>query len=202
MEFLKEVEFWIVLLLTAIFYILFFVSGYIKASWNMTLKKYTGFGIFAYMIFFFYQFGWEAGIFVLIFLLLWAFLSNPFIKYIARKLNPEAYIAFNIIKGIPKQKNSSSFGSNLTEGVVRAEKNILAVRDLEKDEKIISVLKKYNKPPSYIEEIYQILLACGTNNYIALKIASSPNHLNNYLELISKGTSDFDAAFKVAKEVS
>lgn len=201
MEFLKEVEFWIVLFLFSVFYILFFVSGYFKVSWNMNLKKYTGYGLIVYILFFFLQYGWEAGTFSIIFLIIWAFLSNPIIKYIARKLNPEAYTAFNIIKGIPKQKNYSSLEDYLTDGMNKAENNISAVRNLKQDDKLISILKKYNKSSSELEEIYQVLLACGTNNYIAFKVVSNPKHLNNFLELKSKGTSDFDAAFKVVSSV-
>lgn len=201
MEFLKEAEFWIVLFLSSIFCILFFVSGYIKVSWNMKFKNYTGSGLILYLFFFFLQFGWQAGISAIVFLITWAFLSNPIIKYIARKLNPEAFTSFNIIEGIPRQKNYSSLENYLPDAINKAEKNASAVRNLKQDDKLISVLKKYNKPSTELEEIYQVLLACGTNNYIAFKVVSKPKFLNDYLELKSKGMSDFDAAFKIASSL-
>jgi hypothetical protein len=201
MEFLKVIEFWIVIFLTALFYILFFVSGYINVSWNMKLKRYAGYGIVLYIIFFFAQFGLKAGISSIIFLVIWGFIATPIIKYVTRKLNPEAYAAFNILKGNSSFKKFSSSEEYIGDLQDESEKKMLSLQKLQQDSRLLSILKKYGKPASEIETIYQILLSCGTNSYVAYNVVSNPKHLNNFLELKSKGISDLDAAFKLASSV-
>ena len=120
---------------------------------------------------------------------------------VARKLNPEAYAALNILKANSSFKKFSSSEEYISHVQDESEQKMLSLQKLRQDSRLVRILKKYGKSASEIERIYQILLSFGIKSYVAYQVVSNPKHLDNFFELKSKRVSDLDVAFKLASSI-
>jgi hypothetical protein len=153
------------------------------------------------LILLFIKFGWTSGLISITILTTYAFLATPLIKYIVKKINPDAYATFNIVRGIPRKPSYSSTEDILKSMLDKSEKRKQNLLKLQTDKRLISVLQKFGKPVSEIENIYGILLASGVNDYIASTVVNNPKYVQEFLTLKARGISDMEAAFKMANKI-